>query len=351
MRGPKKVVENLILGLKKINYPYVVNKDLNSCKRLWIHDDIGALYNIEKLNKDVKVLIGPNLFVNPENIPNHLHIKDAVYLQPSQNVVDVWTKREYDKSPLEVWPVGIDTEKYTPFDDAKNIVLIYLKNRRREDLIEIEKILNDKRIDYKIIIYGSYKEENYYSFLKKTRYIIWLGTYESQGIALLEALSCNIPVIVLNNHIPKNIYDINSSSAPYFDKECGIIVKNIQELEKSIDNMEQRYLELHPRDFILKNLGLEKQAEKFINLYEKHFNLKTKEGFKEKCITCKSYNSNLLKKLYNIYMPPHHSLSRLPAKIYKKTFYQLFEKIWLSIFKIYSKEKKTNTVKNGTINN
>jgi hypothetical protein len=43
--------------------------------------------------------------------------------------------------------------------------------------------------------------------------------------------------------------------------------------------------------------------------------------------------------------------SRIYMKIYKKTFYRWFENIWLLIFKIYSKNKKNNIIKNGTINN
>ena len=92
-RGPKKVVDNLILGLEKMNYSYVINKDLNSCKRLWIHDDIDALYDLKKIKKDVAVIIGPNLFVNPENIPNNLDLSKTVYLQPSINVKNIWEKR------------------------------------------------------------------------------------------------------------------------------------------------------------------------------------------------------------------------------------------------------------------
>ena len=36
--GPKKVVSNLIKGLEKIGYPYVVNARLDACKRLWIQE-------------------------------------------------------------------------------------------------------------------------------------------------------------------------------------------------------------------------------------------------------------------------------------------------------------------------
>jgi len=299
IRGPKKVVNNLILGLEKMNYPYVINKDLNSCERLWIHDDIDALYDLKNINKDIGVIIGPNLFVNPENIPNSINLSKTVYIQPSINVKNIWEKRGYNKSSIEVWSVGIDTEKYTPFGDKKDTVLIYFKNRTKEELEQIESVLKNKNLTYKIIAYNSYREEDYYPLLKKIKYIIWLGIYESQGIALEEALSCNIPMIILDTQVLKNEFDINSSSAPYFDKRCGIIVKDIQKLKSSVDIMEQTYPTFNPREFILENLELKKQAEKFIDLYKKYFQLKKDDDSKEKCDNTKNYKISTITRIWH----------------------------------------------------
>jgi glycosyltransferase involved in cell wall biosynthesis len=297
-RGPKKVVDNLILGLERMGYPYVINKDLNSCKRLWIQDDTDALYDLKNINEDVKVLVGPNLFVNPENIPDSIDLSKTVYVQPSKNVLNIWEKKGYDKSPLEVWAVGIDTEKYVPFADTKDIVLVYFKNRTKEELNQIETILKNKEIDYKTIVYGTYQEAEYHNLLKRTKYIIWLGIYESQGIALEEALSCNIPMIVLDTQIPKNTFDIHSTSAPYFDGRCGIIIKDMEEFDLKIQTMEKSYKTFQPRDYILENLELRSQAEKFIDLYEKYFGLRREDGFKEKCDNTKDYKVSVVKRLY-----------------------------------------------------
>ena len=299
VRGPKKVVDNLILGLKKMGYPYVINKDLNSCKRLWIHDDIEALKRLKDVRKDIAVIIGPNLFVNPENIPKNLDLSRTVYVQPSLMVKNVWENRKYDKSKIQVWPVGIDTEKYSPSNKDKDLVLVYFKNRKKEELEFIENSLKSRNINYKTIIYGSYNNEDYLNLLKATKYVIWLGGYESQGIALEEALSCNIPMLVLDKKYEKGILDENSTSIPYFDDRCGIVLKDIANMDKSLDIMEKEYRKFSPRDFILENLDAEKQARKFLDLYEKYFNLKTQDGFKEKCYNSKDFKVSTVKRLYN----------------------------------------------------
>src|ERR1039458_5421480 len=56
--GPKKVVDNLIKGLDLVGYPYVVNKRLDACRRLWIHDDLIAMKHIGELPAEVRVIVG-----------------------------------------------------------------------------------------------------------------------------------------------------------------------------------------------------------------------------------------------------------------------------------------------------
>ena len=48
--GPKKVVDNFIKGLDILGYPYVINKRLDACQRLWIHDDTAAPGGGKKIN-------------------------------------------------------------------------------------------------------------------------------------------------------------------------------------------------------------------------------------------------------------------------------------------------------------
>src|SRR4051812_45284441 len=81
--GPKKVVDNLIKGLEKIGYPYVTNRRLDACARLWVHDDVAALKLVSTLPPEIKVVVGPNLVVMPRNLPPHINLSRAVYVHPS----------------------------------------------------------------------------------------------------------------------------------------------------------------------------------------------------------------------------------------------------------------------------
>lgn len=350
-RGPKKVVENLMLGLKKINYPFVINKDLNCCSMLWIHDDIDALFELDRIDKNIGVIVGPNLFVNPENIPKKIDLSRVIYIQPSNNVKKVWLEKGYNRSPVEVWPVGIDSEKFCPGNEVKDTVIIYFKNRKESEINFIEKKLEKRNIVFRTIRYGAYKEDEYKEILRKSKYMIWIGCFESQGVAIEEAMSCNVPILVLDNQDKKTSFDTHGTSAPYFDERCGIILKDIDLIDENIEKMENSFSQFNPRNYILENLGLEEQARKFVKFYEMNFH-DMKADHETTNIDLPNYKISFLKKIINVFYKDidKYQIHRICIKIYKKTIYKIIQKINILIFILLSKDKKTVIIKNGEIN-
>ncbi|MDD5050821.1 MAG: hypothetical protein PHV93_03740 [Candidatus Pacebacteria bacterium] len=235
---------------------------------LWIQDDREALKEAVSV-KNVSVIAGPNLYIFPEEIPKDLDLSKILYIHPSPSARDIWIRRGYRRSHIDYWPVGIDTNEFKPSKKEKKFVLLYTKHRPKKDLEKIENILKGKNIEYKTIRYGSYKENLYKSLLEETKYIIWLGKEESQGIALEEALSADVPILVWD--LPK------ATAAFYFDPRCGLKIENESELEEAVMKMESGLSRFSPRQYILENLNLEKQAQDFLFLYEKYFQKKYRE--------------------------------------------------------------------------
>ncbi len=311
--GPKKVVENLIKGLEQINYPYIINGQLDACSRVWIHDDIDALMQITKI-ENIHVIVGPNLYITPKQIPKYLNLSKIVYLHPSPWVIGLWKQSGFNRTKLEAWPTGIDTDIFLPSKMEKGYILIYFKERFPEELEYVKNILRTLNLEYKIILYGNYKESDYRNFLKQAKYVIWIGRQESQGIALQEALSTNTPILVWDvknlghwQSTPKNeavfsekekVYS-EATSAYYFDERCGIICKNKEELKDAIQKMELEYKKFSPREYIVENLSIKKQALAFINLYHTHFDLSFAEGSQEKVLYAGKWkNGKLYFKIY-----------------------------------------------------
>lgn len=328
INGPQKVVSNLIKGLDIIGYPYCINKALDSTSQLWIHDDTTALKEASK--RKLKAVVGPNLYILPRNIPTDLDMSNFIYLFPSKWASDFWKKYNFDKCPQDYWPVGIDTKEFSerqkPVD---GIVLIYFKQRYLEELKFVKKILTDSKIKYEIISYGSYNQKDYLEKLKNTKYVIWLGRQESQGIALEEAMSMNVPILVwdvlnIGHWVPtkkeEKIYTkdeqtyTDATSAYYFDERCGIKTKDKNEIDESIKKMENQWQKFEPRKYILENLSLEKQARELIRFFEKYYGI--------------SYESGLTEKIKN-------NKEWLNAKWYYKTYFfaKKIAKKLISIFK------------------
>ncbi len=316
--GPKKVVDNLIKGLEKIGYPYVVNKRLDACQRLWIHDDVEALRQINKLPKEIKIVLGPNLVNMPRHLPKGLDISRTVYVLPSNWAISLWKEFGFDNfCPMESWPVGIDTEEFVPSSDRKDIVLVYFKQRSLFELRAVEKALQEKNIGYKTLIYPLYYESEYKSLLSRAKYVIWLGRQESQGIALQEALSANIPVLIwdvsslghwvasgkeMSVYTDKENKFSEATSAYYFNATCGVQIKELSQLDEALGKMEKECSGFSPRKFILENLSLSKQAQDFLSIYEKHFQQSSTQGKQEKISVNGDWVNNSLKMRVRIFI-------------------------------------------------
>ena len=321
--GPKKVVENFIKGLDILEYPYVINKGLNSCQRLYIHDDAYALSKIHLLPPNIKIIVGPNLYNLARDIPENLDISRAVYLQPSEWSKQCFLDFGFDKCKLDFWPTGIDTDLFKPSQKKKDIVLIYFKQRFKEEMEEVKTILRSKNINFRVIVYGNYMESDYQDLLSRSRYIMWVGRSESQGLALQEALAADVPIIVWDvsymGHGDPNsgltseesAYK-NTTSAPYFDERCGLKIKEIEELPSAIDFMEANLKKFKPREFILNNLSLDGRAREFLGFYEKYFGLSYESGFSEKLLNKSDWINK--KWHYVLYLKFKHQLKMIMVK-------------------------------------
>ena len=289
--GPQKVFANLTKGLDKIGYPYVINRNLNSTKRLWVHDDIDALRYLGRTK--AKTVVGPNLFVMPKDIIDGAVLHDAIYLTPGPWATEMWQSAGFDSCPTYPWPVGIDTDEFHPSKEkaSEKKVLVYHKLRQSEELELILRTLEEMNLNYNLIEYGKYNQNQYQGKLKNSSYIIWHGRHESQGIALQEALACDVPILVCDvTSVSEEVgvkyewherdMNIRVTAAPYFDNRCGKIILDLENLKESIQYMFDNLSNFKPREFVLENLSLEVQARKLLSFWE-HWSLSLDEGMNE----------------------------------------------------------------------
>lgn len=260
--GPGKVANNLISGLRKLNVKFKENpKDPSD------QDNIVSLQMNNVLNSGLvnNSVIGPNICVIPPDNKIVMEQRYKKIIVPCK-----WVKNLYLKwlpeGKIIVWPVGIDTELFS--DKSKyektNDCLVYFKRRSESDLDVIKDYLKSKNQSFEVIKYGKYKEEEFIKSIERSRYGIVIDSCESQGIAIEEMLSCNLPLFVWDVTHWEDRGEANkapATSIPYWDERCGhsFVDKNLIDLNFQL--FLSRFKKYAPRDYIVENLTLEKQAK------------------------------------------------------------------------------------------
>ncbi len=246
-------------------------------------NEYDAVYSpCDTLNIDIsqypntRFLFGPHfsVFPNEKNL-NLIKGKNSVYIQPSEWAKQTWYSYNNTTNDLKIVPFafGVDTEKFNPSNIEKTKVFIYYKTRHPSDFSELTNFLNKKSITYKVFQYGHYNEQEYISYLRECKYGIWLGRHESQGFALEEALSSNVPLLVWDVTSMKQEYGYNyddyyATCIPYWDERCGEYFYNMNEFEDKFNLFLSKLNMYKPREYVVENLSIEVREKALIELIE-----------------------------------------------------------------------------------
>ena len=231
-------------------------------------------YNL--IPKNIKIIYGPQFFVFPEGAlvgPLRQELEGrAIFNSLSEWVKTYCLECSDFIVPLFSLPFSVDTERFKPstHDGPKSVdCVVYIKHRKQHIINETINILNSKHMNFITITYGSYNESDYISALHNCKFMLTLDAHESQGFALEEAMSCNVPLLVMDaqsmydetndgttsiyaHHSPKKLL---ATSVPYWSDECGIKVKDTSELSDAVDRMLVTYESFTPRKYIEETLS------------------------------------------------------------------------------------------------
>jgi hypothetical protein len=221
----------------------------------------------------VRFIFGPHLSLYPEASQMSL-IRGSIYVQPSTWPIDFWKGYDCCRTLyMKVLPFGVDTDLFRPsnIDVEKEHVIVYFKRRKPEELQFVENILRYYRIPYRVFVYGYYYESEYIQYLKGAKYGIWLDAHESQGFALEEALSMNVPLLVWNvrtmsQEHGSSYLDIFATTIPYWDDSCGEVVYDWQDFSSVYSMFLNKLDSYRPREFVIKELSIDVCERRFLDL-------------------------------------------------------------------------------------
>lgn len=222
-----------------------------------------------------KFIFGPHFSVFPTNKItqiNNIH-KNAIYIQPSEWVVDLWKNMGAEQIiPIKTFCFPVDTHKFNQVKQERNKVFIYFKRRHPNELKFMEDYLKNMNIEYVIFDYiKRYKEEDYIAYLQDSKYGIILDAHESQGFAIQESLSCNVPLLVWNTKYMTQEYgshytNIPCTSIPYWNDKCGEFFYEKEEFECKYNEFINKLETYEPRKYVMDYLSVEKCSQNLVNL-------------------------------------------------------------------------------------
>lgn len=227
-----------------------------------------------------KFIFGPHFSVFPDNKINILlNQSNYIYIQPSMQAVLAW-KRYNLPLNLECFPFPVNTNKFKPLGNTRTNFFIYYKRRHPTELqILLDYITSKTQDTFRIFDYcKGYNEDDYLAYIQTCKYGIILDAHESQGFAIQEALSCNIPLLVWSTQTmsqewngnsytyTNNEGNIPSITIPYWNAQCGEFFYNYNNLDTTYNKFIRNLQTYTPREYILENLSSSICTIRFIAL-------------------------------------------------------------------------------------
>lgn len=269
--GPDAVLDSMKRGLTELHIPFEINPLLKpKNKNIHVLSGLEILKErISKKTKDQTLIVGPTIVVEPREENNILLNKEIdIILTPSDWVTDFYISISPElRDNIFSWPAGV---KIPNEITSKQEVVIFKKDIDRSIFENIKKILDKKNIKYKIFEYGKFKKSEYIEKLKKTSYLVYLQKSESQGIALQEAWSYNVPTLVYKNtEFNYGTYSWSDAkiAAPYLTPESGLFftLDSFDDIISKLDN-----LKFEPKKYCQENLSDKKSSQILLNIIQKH---------------------------------------------------------------------------------
>lgn len=253
--------------------------DITECDVIYCPDKVNNNINISYPNKIY--VYGPHFSVLPDQkFINYLNIwkKNHIYTMPSQWVIDIWQEilNKDMSNKMAVLPFGVETDKFFELKPLieRNNVIIYYKRRHPDELFFLETFLRNKNINYLLFNYEvRYDENDYLNYLQTCKYGIFLDSCESQGFAVEEALSCNVPLLIweasnLNQEYGINYPSYKGTTIPYWNECCGEYFYEKEQLEEYYNKFISNLENYKPREYILNTLSMDKCEEYLIDLID-----------------------------------------------------------------------------------
>lgn len=271
-RGPQAVLASLKKGLSEIGCEYSLNlpigQKINVACVLSNTKILGWAIGKKKKNKIGKIVAGPNIAITPNEYNGILQDSNLdVILVPSEWVRDFYVKMTPALSPkIQIWPAGVTVPKEEKTEKEYDFLLYNKLGGDTELFNRIVRHLKDKNFKVKVLVYGSFEQEEYFKSLSLSKRLIYLSASESQGLAMLEAWTRGVPSFVWDKGFFEHsgVTVTGNIASPYLTPAAGERFKDFEEFSELLPKFLQTAY--NPRDYVMQNFTDGICAQKYLNI-------------------------------------------------------------------------------------
>ena len=176
---------------------------------------------------------------------------------------------------LTVWGSGVDTDFFQPGEKKKtNDFFIYFKSQKYMYLNKLNVYLfnNYFKLAGNTVTYYHYTPQMLKDECHTSGFCFFMSTTETQGLAALEIMACDVPLFVLD----VTVYTIEHIEAPStsvtcWDDRCGM-KSTWETLETDFpiffENVQKGLY--RPREFVLEKYSFQKAAHELRTIFDNH---------------------------------------------------------------------------------
>jgi hypothetical protein len=225
------------------------------------------------LHPTSKFIFGPHFWVFPDaHDPLFTASKPEHSERCFYNCLSEWNKQVHSEAiqapciPFVALPFGIEKSPALPKSEYQYDCIVYYKRRNPKILEFCMNELVKRGFRTRLFHYGSYHREEYMETLRRTKFVVWIGSHESQGFGLEECLATNTPIYLYDVKSMHEEYDrdhyvytgnpnpLFATTAPYWSPFCGIKVYSNEEFATRMDEFLKALPTYRPATYVQSTL-------------------------------------------------------------------------------------------------
>jgi glycosyltransferase involved in cell wall biosynthesis len=272
--GQVSLPRNVLAGMNRLGIDFVANnfdrqQDFETC---FVLKDVRCLnwaIKQKQLGRIRRLVAGPMIANFPSDSGRIIEspLIDT-YLLPSEWIKNLFVKLSDSKTVnFQVWPIGVDTDFWQPAQESKrDTLIVFVKNPDPGLLEHVLQTLTQRGLKFIVLHSGKFTQSQYLALLQSAAGVIFLSRTESQGIAMFEAWSCDVPTLHWNPGEMRLLGQKfqNASSCPYLTKQCGLSFADGSQFESTLDQFMDRLSGFKPRSFAVQ-YSLEKTVSHYLS--------------------------------------------------------------------------------------